>query len=69
MSSEANEFLLALWCGADDDKDALLLVLEPSLQMDTIRPHVDVALGREVPALPAFVLVDPDVFQPCNGRG
>ena len=49
---KADEFLLALRRGADDDEDALLLVLEAGLQVDAVSPDVDVALGREVALAP-----------------
>jgi hypothetical protein len=34
--------------GAGDDKAALLLVFEPRLQTDAVRPDLDVVPGREV---------------------
>ncbi len=41
---EADEFLLALGCGADDDQQALGLVFEPGLHVDAVDPEVDVSL-------------------------
>ena len=66
---EADQLLLALWRGADDDQHALRVVLEPGLQMDAVGPEVDVALGGEIALAPARVLVAPDLLQPRNGRG
>ena len=42
---ETDQFLLAFWRRADDDQDALRLLLEPGLQMDAVGPAIDVALG------------------------
>ena len=66
---EAEQLLLALRRGADDDQDALRLVLQTRLQIDAVGPDVDVALGRQVPLAPALVFVDPDVLQPRDRRG
>ena len=53
---EAHEFLASLRRGADEDQNALLLVLQPTLEIDAIGPHVDVASGRQVAPAPALVL-------------
>jgi hypothetical protein len=37
---EADEFLLALGCGADDDQQALRDVLEAGLHVDAVDPEV-----------------------------
>src|ERR1700730_17581124 len=66
---EADEFLLALGCGANDDQQALRVVLEPSLHMNTVDPEVNVAFGREIAPAPARVLVRPGVLEAGNGRG
>jgi hypothetical protein len=42
---EADQFLRALRCRADDDENALRLVFQTRLQMDAIGPYVDIALG------------------------
>ena len=42
---EADEFLLALGGGPDDDQQALRGVLQASLDVDAVDPEVDVALG------------------------
>src|SRR5215467_4326254 len=42
---ETDQFLLAFWRRADDDQDALCMLLEPGLQMDAVGPAIDVALG------------------------
>src|SRR6476660_7015655 len=51
--------LLAFRSGADQHKDALLVVLQPGLQMDAIRPDVDVSPGRQIALLPAIMFVAP----------
>ena len=66
---QAEQLLLALRRGADDDQDALRLVLQTRLQVDAVGPDVDVALGRQVALAPSLVFVDPDVLQPRDGRG
>ena len=66
---EAEQLLLALRCGADDDQDALLGVFETGLQVNAVGPEVDVALGREIALPPALVLVGPDLLEARNGRG
>ena len=66
---EADEFLLALGRGADDDQQALRGVLEPGLHVDAVDPEVDVALGREIALAPARVLVRPGLLEPPDGRG
>ena len=53
---EAHEFLASFRRGADEDQNALLLVLQPTLEIDAIGPHVDVASGRQVAPAPALVL-------------
>jgi hypothetical protein len=42
---EADELLLAFRRGADDDQQALRLVLEAGLHVDAVDPEVDVAFG------------------------
>jgi hypothetical protein len=42
---EADELLLTLRGRADDDEDALGIILQAGLQMDAVGPHVDVAFG------------------------
>ena len=66
---KAEQLLLALRRGADDDEDALRLALQTRLQVDAVGPDVDVALGRQVTLAPLLVFVDPDVLQPRDGRG
>ncbi len=56
---EAEELLLSLRRGADDDEDALRLGLHPGLEVDAVGPDVDVPAGREVTALPALVFLLP----------
>ena len=61
---EADKLLPALRRGADDDEDALRIVLQTRLQMNAVGPDVDVALGGKVALVPALVLADPDLLQP-----
>ena len=66
---EPDEFLFALRRGANDDQQALRVVLQASLHVDAIGPEVDVALGGEVTLAPACVLVRPGVLEPPDRRG
>src|SRR5215208_4322417 len=66
---EAEQFLPALRCRADDDQDALLGVFKTGLQVNAVGPHVDVALGRQIALAPVFMLVAPALLQPRDGRG
>src|SRR5262252_2287387 len=50
---EADEFLLALRRGTDDDQQALGIVLQTGLHVDAVGPEVDVVLGREIALAPA----------------
>ena len=45
---EADQLLPALRRRADQHEDALLLVLQPRLQIDAVGPDVDVAPGRQI---------------------
>ena len=65
---EADKFLFALRRRANDDQNALLLLLEPGLQMDAVRPDINVTSGREIALAPAYVLLGPDFLQPDDGR-
>src|ERR1700741_274959 len=38
-------------------------------QVNTVGPHIDVVLGRQIALPPVLVLVDPDLLQPSNSRG
>src|SRR5271167_2178195 len=67
--NEADELLLALRRGADDDQQALGLVLQASLHVDAVGPEVDVALGGEIASAPAYMLLRPGVLEPSDGRG
>jgi hypothetical protein len=66
---EADELLLALRRGADDDQQALGIVLQAGLYVDAVGPEVDVALGGEIAPAPAQVLIRPGVLEPSDGRG
>jgi hypothetical protein len=65
---DRQELLLAAGVGADQDQDALPLVLEPGREVDAIRPDVHVALGRQITPLPAPMLVLPGARQAADGR-
>jgi hypothetical protein len=60
---KADELLLALGGCADDDEDALRLVLEPSFQVNAIGPEVDVPFGREVALAPLHMFLGPRLFE------
>ena len=66
---EAYEFLLTLRRRADDDQQALRIVLEPGLHMDAVGPEVDIVPGRQIPLQPVRVLVRPNLGEPRHGRG
>src|SRR5262245_3051623 len=55
--------------GADDDQQALRIIFEPGLNMNTVDPEIDVAFGREVALAPAGVLLRPGLLEAPNGRG
>ena len=59
--------LRSLWRRADQHRNALLLVFEPDLQLNAVRPNVDVALRRQIAFLPGIVLVDPTILETGNG--
>src|SRR5271157_6390055 len=65
---EADQLLLPFGCRANHDKNTLLLILEPRLQVDAVRPDVNIAPGREIALLPAFVFFGPPLLQPRAGR-
>jgi hypothetical protein len=54
---EADELLLALGRGTDDDQRTLRLVLGPGLDVDAVDPEVDVALDGEIALAPARMLL------------
>src|SRR5690606_5951595 len=64
---QANQLLLALGRGADDDQQALGVVFQPGLHMNAVGPEVDMAPGRQVALQPARMLVRPGVLQPRDG--
>src|SRR5439155_11139616 len=65
---EADKLLPAFRRRADDDQDALRLLLEPGLQMDAVGPAIDVALGRQIALLPARMLLGPRLLEADDGR-
>src|SRR5207245_857915 len=68
-SVKPSKLLPALRRRADDDQDALLGVFKTGLQVNTVGPHIDVALGRQIALPPMLVFVAPDLLQPRHGRG
>jgi hypothetical protein len=60
---KADKLLFAFGCGADDDENAFRFRLHPRLQIDAVRPDVDIAASREIPALPATMLLLPGLDQ------
>src|SRR5262249_24132300 len=66
---EADELLLALRRGPDDDEQALGFVVQASLDVDAVGPEVDVTLGGQIALAPAHMLVRPGLFEPPDGRG
>ena len=65
---QADQLLPAFRRRADDDEQALGVVLEPGLHMDAVGPEIDVAPGRQVALAPMGVLVRPGVLEPRDGR-
>jgi hypothetical protein len=66
---KAQQLLFALRRRTDNHQDALVGVFEAGLQVNSVGPHVDVALGRQVALPPVLVLVEPGLLQPRDGRG
>ena len=66
---EADQFLPALRRRPDQHQHALGLRLHPRLQVDAVRPDVDVAPRRQVAPLPARVVGLPLAPQPRDHRG
>ncbi len=56
---EADELLLSLGRGPENDQHAFGLRLHPGLQVDTVGPDVDISSRREVAALPTVVFLLP----------
>src|SRR6516162_7010201 len=65
---EADEFLLALGCCADQHQHALGGFFHSGLQIDPVRPHVHVSPRREVALLPGVVICLPFCCQPRDHR-
>ena len=66
---DCQQFLAAPLVGADDDQDALLVVLHPGLEIDPVGPEIEIAPGREVALFPARQLALPDILQARDRRG
>jgi len=56
-------------CGANDDQQALRVVLPAGLYVDADGPELDLALGGEITFAPAGVLVRPGLLEPPDRRG
>src|SRR6202040_1132231 len=65
---EADEFLLALGCCADQHQHAFGGFFHTGLQVDPVRPHVHVSPRREVALLPGVVIRLPFCRQPRDHR-
>src|SRR6478672_6934743 len=65
---EADEFLLALGCRADQHQHAFGGFFHPGLQVDPVRPHIHVSSRRQVALLPGVVIRLPFCGQPRNHR-
>jgi hypothetical protein len=65
---QADELLLALRGGADDDQKALGVRFKAGLDMDAVDPEVDVAFGREIALGPPGMLVRPGLLQSGDAR-
>ena len=62
-------FLAAPIVGADDDQNALAIFVQARLEIDAVSPEIDVALGGQVPPLPALQLLLPDLLETHDGVG
>ena len=65
---ERQELLLAARVSADQNQDALAVVLEPGREADPVRPDVDVAFRRQIAGRPALMLVLPGGHQAADRR-
>ena len=65
---DRQELLLAACVSADQDQDALAVVLEPRREVDPVRPDVEIPLGRQIACLPALMLVLPGGHQAADRR-
>src|SRR5271166_3975057 len=65
---ETDQLLLALGRGANQHQHAFGLWLHPRLQIDTVRPHVNVAARRQIALLPPLILVFPLALEPGDHR-
>ncbi len=69
---EAEQFLAALGCRADDDQHAFRSRLHPGRPLDTVSPDVDAAAGEEIAAQPAVVIflpARPEAQNPARRQG
>src|SRR5271156_3297168 len=55
-SLEADEFLLAFGCCADQHQHAFGIVFHPGLQVDPVRPNIHVLPCGEIPLLPSVII-------------
>ena len=66
---EADQLLLALWCGPDQHQHAFGLIFHPGLEIDPVSPDIDVMPSREITGLPTLVLALPFAGEPGDHRG
>lgn len=66
---ETDQFLPAFGRGADQDQHAFGLVFRPRLEIDPVRPHIDIAPRRKIALLPTLVIGVPLRRQPRDRRG
>ena len=64
-----DQFLPTFRRGSDEDQHALGMVLHPDLEVDPIRPEIDITPGRQVPLLPAIMLGPPLGRKASDHRG
>ena len=65
---EAEQFLFTFRRGADHHQHALGGGLHAGLEVDAVGPDIDVAPGRQVPPLPARIVLRPALLQPRDDR-
>ncbi len=69
FGGNGQQLLPAILIGADDDQDALLVVIQPWREVDAVGPEVDKAPGREIAPLPMLHFPLPDLLEADNARG
>lgn len=64
----SQQLLAAVFTSADDDQDALLVMIHTGLETDPVGPEAEVAPGREIALFPARKLLLPDRLQARDRR-